>query len=172
MNTENANETRARLLDMINNESMWYIQMRSESRINGETAKEISSKYEIYEIVIDGPLYVGVTGRGVSIKTTLHMSTIDNDECPIIKTSDINNYINGLTKRKVLFSKYKIKNNSSKRIQNKKDVKTKLNDSGIVTNDNSFKAIKKSLLTLRRIVCKIKIIHTTQNKKNERGCAS
>ena len=103
INYSRSNITRTYLLSYINNESIRYIKERSQSKVNGETAKEIASKYETFEVVIDSPLYVGI--KNGKIKTTLQMEI--EDECTILKVSE---YINDLTKRKILFSKYKIKN--------------------------------------------------------------
>ena len=155
INYSRSNITRTYLLSYINNESIRYIKERSQSKVNGETAKEIASKYETFEVVIDSPLYVGI--KNGKIKTTLQMEI--EDECTILKVSE---YINDLTKRKILFSKYKIKN-----IEDKSPIRKQFDN-----KNEKYNEMKQAILFLGYIanrLKKMKILKKPTRKANMSG---
>ena len=55
-NLVKVNNTCTQLLTYINNKSLTYIKERNLSKINGETAEKLLSKYGPYEVKIDNPI--------------------------------------------------------------------------------------------------------------------
>ena len=162
-----ANFTRTLLLSMINEESMQYIKIKSKSKINGKNANEIISTFGSYEIQIDNPLIVGTPRRSGRVRTKKKMNSIEkkeeeDTEFEYETPSDINNYVSGLKRRKVLFSKNKLKhamkaNNAITSIANMSKATSKeFLDSSDTNNSMSVNQIKKGMMILRKISYKLK----------------
>ena len=159
-NLVKANNTRTQLLTYINNESLTYIKERNLSKINGETAEKLLSKYGPYEVKIDNPIIIGAPVRRGRVRTKKQLNYIEKKEEEDLENQgfpDISNYFSLLEERKVLFFKYKLpilkKNHSFDR------KKSKLNnfDSEKITKDEKiFINIKESLVALRKMSNNIK----------------
>lgn len=157
-----ANQTRTMLLTYINKESNCYLRNKCNMKINSRTSKEILSQFEAYEIQIN---YAVITCT--SMRSTVQINTMisrknstkiedDNISDEVTLASEIKNYIEEIDKRKVLFSKKKLKHPPS--IKNKEIEKAKP-PSYDNKKEHNQKLIKNGIIFLHKIVHRIKLPH-------------
>lgn len=190
-----ANKTRTTLLMVINNEVVSYLKSKTTIKINGQSPTEQLQSFGKYEIIITNPIITSL-GSKDNKKTTVRRGISNNfndiikefsDETSNVK-DELDSYINNINKRKILFSKNKLKNQLNCKSPNRNIYNIQHQHSNMSNDDNLninnnvntiennipltkkellHNTMKQAMVTLKTITNNIKNIRYRHNEKKQ-----